>query len=108
MVYGLTKSDFPPCPLIKLSLLHGSTKSQAKVKDEMLFDWSRESCIAAVEKESTKTASISGSKTGTGSGIRNHLTVNGAIFGGNDSDADSPTTAHHEGVKGESPSYGLI
>jgi protein EFR3 len=79
-----------------------------KVKDEMLFDWSRESCIAAVEKESAKTASISGSKTGTGSGIRNHLTVNGAIFGGNDSDADSPTTAHHEGVKGESPLYGLV
>jgi protein EFR3 len=79
-----------------------------KVKDEMLFDWSRESCIAAVEKESTKTASISGSRTGTGSGVRNHLTVNGAIFGGNDSDADSPTTAHHEGIKGESPAYGLI
>jgi protein EFR3 len=79
-----------------------------KVKDEMLFDWSRESCIAAVEKESAKTASISGSKTGTGSGIRNHLTVNGAIFSGNDSDADSPTTAHHEGVKGESPLYGLV
>jgi hypothetical protein len=79
-----------------------------KVKDEMLCDWSRESCIAAVDKESSKTASISGSKTGTSSGVRNHLTVNGAIFGGNDSDVDSPTTAHHEGVKGESPSYGLI
>jgi hypothetical protein len=85
-----------------------------KVKDEMLFDWSRESCIAAVEKESTKTASISGSRAGTSSGVRNHLTINGAIFGGNDSDAESPTTAHHhhhhhhEGGKGESPSYGLM
>ena len=79
-----------------------------KVKDELLCDWSRESCIAAIEKENTKTASISGSKTGTSSGVRNHLTVNGAIFGGNDSDVDSPTTAHHEAVKGESPSYGLI
>ena len=78
-----------------------------KVKDEMLHDWSRESCIAAVEQENTKTASITGSKAGTGSGARNHLTVNGAGFGSNDSDVDSPTTAHPDGGKGESP-YGLV
>ena len=78
-----------------------------KVKDEMLQDWSRESCIAAVERESTKTASISGSRTGTGSGARQHLTVNGAGLGSNDSDIDSPTTAHPDGVKGESP-YGVV
>jgi protein EFR3 len=79
-----------------------------KVKDEMLHDWSRESCIAAVEQESTKTASITGSKAGTGTGARNHLTVNGAVFGGNDSDVESPTTAQPDVVKGESPSYGLV
>jgi hypothetical protein len=78
-----------------------------KVKDEMLYDWSRESCIAAVEQESTKTASITGSRAGTGSGGRNHLTVNGGFLGNNDSDVDSPITAHPEGLKAESPSYGL-
>jgi hypothetical protein len=79
-----------------------------KVKDEMLYDWSRESCIAAVEQENTKTASITASKAGTGSGARNHLTVNGIVFGGNDSDVESPTTAHPDVVKGDSPSYGLV
>ena len=78
-----------------------------KVKDEMLYDWSRESCIAAVEQESMKTASISGSRTGTGSGARQHLTVNGAGLGSNDNDIDSPITAHPDGVKGESP-YGVV
>lgn len=78
-----------------------------KVKDELLYEWSRESCIAAVEQESTKTASITGSRAGTGSGNRNHLTVNG-VFSSNNSVADSPTAAQPDGVKGESPSYGLI
>lgn len=35
------------------------------VKDCMLSSWSRESCLAAVEKDSIKTASISGSRGGT-------------------------------------------
>ena len=78
-----------------------------KVKDEMLHEWSRESCIATVEHESTKTASINGSRAGTSSGTRNHLIVNGAGVGGNDSEVDSPTAGQPDGVKGESPSYGL-
>lgn len=79
-----------------------------KVKDEMLGDWSREGCIAAVEQESTKTASVSGSRTGASSGPRNHLTVNGGVVGNSDSDADMPSAAHNDRVKGESPSYGLV
>ena len=79
-----------------------------KVKDEMLYEWSRESCIAAVEQESAKTASITASRAGTGSGARNHLTVNGVFSGNNDSDVESPTTAHPDGLRGESPSYGLV
>ncbi|KAJ5965765.1 hypothetical protein N7481_012479 [Penicillium waksmanii] len=35
------------------------------VKEQMLSSWSRESCLAAVEKESIKTLSISGSRGGT-------------------------------------------
>ncbi|KAF7508915.1 hypothetical protein GJ744_008624 [Endocarpon pusillum] len=66
-----------------------------KVKEELLAEWSKESVIAAVEKEHAD--SLSGSKTGTGTGSatagRNFLTVdavNGlgrgaASPGGNDS-----------------------
>ena len=43
-----------------------------KVKDEMGSSWTRESCIAAVEKESA------GSMTGTSSGPRHHLSVHSA------------------------------
>jgi hypothetical protein len=35
------------------------------VKELMLSSWSRESCLAAIEKESIRTASISGSRGGT-------------------------------------------
>lgn len=35
------------------------------VRDQMLSAWSRESCLAAVEKESAKTLSLSGSRGGT-------------------------------------------
>ncbi|CEJ57436.1 hypothetical protein PMG11_06128 [Penicillium brasilianum] len=35
------------------------------VKDQMLSSWSRESCLAAIEKESIRTASINGSRGGT-------------------------------------------
>lgn len=49
-----------------------------KVKEEMNSHWSKEACIAAVEHESAKAASFSGSKGGTGSGTKsNYLAVNG-------------------------------
>ncbi|KAJ5692710.1 hypothetical protein N7462_002133 [Penicillium macrosclerotiorum] len=44
------------------------------VKEQMLSSWSREICLAAVEKESIKTSSISGSRGGT-------MTRNGNING---------------------------
>lgn len=43
-----------------------------KIKDEMGSSWTREACIAAVEKESA------GSMTGTSSGPRQHLSVHSA------------------------------
>ena len=73
----------------------------AKVKEELLAEWSKDSVIAAVEKEHAD--SLSGSKTGTGSATagRNFLTVdavNGlgrgaASPGGN----DSPTRVVSDG-----------
>ncbi|GAD94412.1 hypothetical protein NFIA_063230 [Paecilomyces variotii No. 5] len=47
------------------------------VKEEMLSPWSKEACLANIEKESATTLSISGSKTGTLGG-RSHLYTNGA------------------------------
>lgn len=66
-------------------LNHASVAAQTKpdsglpspVKEQMLSSWSRESCLAAVEKESIKTLSISGSRGGTmarasqGNGVAN-------------------------------------
>lgn len=37
----------------------------SSVKEQMLSSWTREACLAAVEKESAKTLSISGSRVGT-------------------------------------------
>ncbi|KAL9579989.1 MAG: hypothetical protein Q9212_004766 [Teloschistes hypoglaucus] len=36
-----------------------------KIKEAMLSEWTKQSCIASVEKETTQTVSLSGSKTGT-------------------------------------------
>lgn len=66
-------------------LNHASVAAQSQpnsglpspVKEQMLSSWSRESCLAAVEKESIKTLSINGSRGGTmtrtsqGNGVAN-------------------------------------
>jgi protein EFR3 len=68
-----------------------------KIKEEMLSEWSRESVIAGAQ-ESSKTASLSGSRAGTGSGKqpRNFLTVNGnEKNGGTNSGTQSPHSATH-------------
>ena len=50
----------------------------SKIREEMLSDWTKELCIATMEKESTRTISVSGSRSGTTrSGQQNLLTVNG-------------------------------
>ncbi|KAL8994294.1 MAG: hypothetical protein Q9169_005690 [Polycauliona sp. 2 TL-2023] len=36
-----------------------------KIKEAMLSEWSKELCVASVEKETTRTISLSGSRTGT-------------------------------------------
>ena len=71
-----------------------------KVKDELLSEWSKDSVIAAVEKE--RSDSLSGSKTGTGSARtgRNFLTVdgvNGVRRVGSPSANNSPTRAAQGG-----------
>ena len=62
-----------------------------KVKDEMGSSWTRESCIAAIEKESA------GSMTGTSSGPRHHLSV---VSGPN-------VSVENHALADTSPSYGI-
>ncbi|KAI1352699.1 hypothetical protein F5Y01DRAFT_279309 [Xylaria sp. FL0043] len=52
-----------------------------KFKEEMLMEWTRETAIATIQ-ESSKSASLSGSKTGTTATKRNHLAVNGTATNG--------------------------
>jgi protein EFR3 len=78
-----------------------------KIKEEMLSEWSRESVIAGAQ-ESSKTASLSGSRAGTGSGkhTRNFLAVNGnEKNGGTNSGTQSPHSATHHHHK---TAYGLV
>jgi protein EFR3 len=73
-----------------------------KVKDEMAAGWSREACIAAVEKENA--GSIAGSRTGASSIPQQHLTVNGSLRAhGSVGGKDSPINANG----GTTPTYGI-
>ncbi|KAI3326920.1 hypothetical protein HD806DRAFT_485473 [Xylariaceae sp. AK1471] len=56
----------------------------AKFREEMLMEWTREAAIAAIQ-EGSKSASLSGSKTGTTATKRNRLAVNGAVTNGHGS-----------------------
>ncbi|KAJ5111558.1 hypothetical protein N7532_002093 [Penicillium argentinense] len=77
-------------------LNHASVAPQSKtdsglpssVREQMLSAWSRESCLAAVEKESIKTLSINGSRGGT---ITRNGQANGAANG---SPAGSASNKH--------------
>lgn len=74
-----------------------------KVKDEMCAGWSREACIAAVEKESA--ASVTGSRTATSSVPQPaHLGVNGFRKQGSTSGRESPVGANGS----TTPTFGLL
>ncbi|EXJ78705.1 hypothetical protein A1O1_09107 [Capronia coronata CBS 617.96] len=73
-----------------------------KVKDEMKAGWSRDACIAAIEKENA--ASMTGSRTGASSVPRNHLHVNGVRKRGSASGQESPVNANGN----TTPTYGLV
>jgi len=78
-----------------------------KVKQEMLAEWTKETCIATVQNESAKTASLSGSKTGSSTGHRHLLAV------ANEASAESDPFFPGSGqrpfeVRPYSGAYGLI
>ena len=78
-----------------------------KVKDEMLLDWTRETCIASVAKIGAKSASMTGSRAGTSAGTKTYLKVNGANSNGSGAGNESPTPAQQENVVEGSPAFGL-
>ncbi len=84
----------------------------AKIKEEMLSEWSRESVIAGA-LESSKTVSLNGSRAGTGSGKhpRNFLAINGNDKnGGTHSGTQSPHSAtnYHHHPHAQRTAYGLV
>ncbi|ESZ98518.1 hypothetical protein SBOR_1180 [Sclerotinia borealis F-4128] len=75
-----------------------------RIKEEMMSEWNKESVIA-VAQESTKTASINGSRAGTmNTGHRNFLTING-LGNGSNSGTASPTGGHNT-KSGPNSTYG--
>lgn len=65
----------------------------AEIGEQMRSAWSKEACLAALESQSAKTSSLSGSRNGT-SVKRNYGQLNG---NGSPNGAGSPVTAHrHE------------
>lgn len=68
-----------------------------KIKDAMLAEWSKEICIASVVKETTRTVSLSGSRTGTNRsararalGLNGNSTANNSPTGGQSPTRTSP------------------
>ncbi|KAL1965381.1 hypothetical protein VTN77DRAFT_5818 [Rasamsonia byssochlamydoides] len=67
----------------------------AEIREQMLSAWSKEACVAALERENTKASSLNGSRTAA-SVRRNYSQLNGA-GNGSPTSAGSPATAHrHE------------
>lgn len=60
----------------------GSQEMPTSFKEAMLFDWSRDSALAAIQAAS-KSASLSGSRNGTTGTSRGRLGLNGALTNGN-------------------------
>lgn len=85
-------------PVLSASLTSSSNHElPTKMKDAMLADWSKEICIASVVKETTRTVSLSGSRTGTNRsararalGLNGNSTANGSPTGGQSPTRTSP------------------
>ena len=77
-----------------LSSANPSSKNElpAAFREAMLSKWTKESCIASVEKESFRTSSLNGSRTGTNRSTRNnYLAINGhQASDGSPTGANSP------------------
>ncbi|KAI0458132.1 hypothetical protein F5B21DRAFT_461431 [Xylaria acuta] len=70
----------------------------AKFREEMLMEWTREAAIATIQ-EGSKSASLSGSKTGTTATKKNRLAVNGPAVNGHSSSRPSSAYAAHNTLR---------
>lgn len=85
-------------PVLSPSMtLSSNHELPTKMKDAMLAEWSKEICIASVVKETTRTVSLSGSRTGTNRsararalGLNGNSTANGSPTGGQSPTRTSP------------------
>ncbi|KAL8782274.1 MAG: hypothetical protein Q9213_005509 [Squamulea squamosa] len=81
-----------------------------KIKEAMLSEWSKDICIASVEKETTRTISLSGSRTGTNLSARARaLGLNGnSTRNGSPTGDQSPTRiSPNDGTTPPYPQQGL-
>ncbi|KAL8951054.1 MAG: hypothetical protein Q9222_002947 [Ikaeria aurantiellina] len=77
-----------------------SDELPSMIKDAMLVEWSKEMCIASVEKQTSKSVSLSGSRTGTNLsaralalGLNGNSTRNGSPSGGQSPTGVSPVNS---------------
>ncbi|KAI1821432.1 hypothetical protein F4861DRAFT_470471 [Xylaria intraflava] len=70
----------------------------AKYKEEMLIEWNREAAIATIE-EGSKSASLSGSKTGTTATKKHRLAVNGPTTNGHGPSRPGSAYAAHSNLR---------
>ncbi|TGJ80570.1 hypothetical protein E0Z10_g8206 [Xylaria hypoxylon] len=89
-ILGSTLSTIPP--------VNGQEELPAKFREEMLMEWTREAAIATIQ-EGSKSASLSGSKTGTTATKRNHLAVNGPAANGHGSSRPGSAYAAHSNLR---------
>ncbi|KAI1742005.1 hypothetical protein F4680DRAFT_53449 [Xylaria scruposa] len=70
----------------------------ARFREEMLMEWTREAAIATIQ-EGSKSASLSGSKTGTTATKKNRLAVNGPVTNGHSSSRPGSAYAAHNNLR---------
>ncbi|KAI0439430.1 hypothetical protein F4803DRAFT_45296 [Xylaria telfairii] len=70
----------------------------AKFREEMLMEWTREAAIATIQ-EGSKSASLSGSKTGTTATKKNRLGVNGPAANGHSPSRPGSAYATHNNLR---------
>ena len=94
-------------PIKRMSSGQGLPRS---IREAMLTEWTRESCIATAEKESAKTVSLAGSRSGTNNsarqkylGIGDQSPRNGSPGGAYNSRQPSPHSNLANGTDEQSP-----
>ena len=84
-----------------------------RIREAMLAEWSKEATIASIEKESTRSISLNGSRTGTNLSARHFLTVDGQAvrdrspIGANDSPRDSSPGQRYDRERDSTPPHPL-